>query len=110
MSMLKIFNYLTKADRSPFEEWRDELDVKARAIVRTRLDRVRMGNFGDCKMIQGGNGVWELRIDYGPGYRIYFGKIGMEVIILLVGGDKGSQRRDIEKAKKYWREYKESST
>lgn len=68
-----------------------------------RLDRLRMGNFGDCKSIS--EGVCELRIHYGPGIRIYYGKIGKKVILLLCGGDKGSQTRDIIKAKEYLKDY-----
>ena len=75
----------------------------------TRIGRVRLGNFGDCKYIIGSNGIWELRLDYGPGYRVYFGKEGTTIIVLLMGGEKRSQNRDIAKAKKYWLEYKESS-
>ena len=78
-----------------------------RAIIRTRLDRMSLGNFGDSKIIKGSGGIWELRIDVGPGYQIYFGKKGSTVIILLVGGDKGSQARDITKATSYWLECKE---
>jgi putative addiction module killer protein len=67
-----------------------------------------LGNFGDCKLIKGGEGVSELRIDYGPGYRIYFGKDKATIVALLIGGNKGSQTRDIAKAKRYWLDYKES--
>jgi putative addiction module killer protein len=68
-----------------------------------------LGNFGDSKIIKGGDGIWELRINFGPGYRVYFGKKGTTIIILLLGGNKGTQERDIIKAKKYWLEYKELS-
>jgi putative addiction module killer protein len=77
------------------------------SIVLTRLARLRTGNFGDCKVLRGCSGVYELRIDFGPGYRIYFGKIGSTLVILLTGGDKGSQRRDISKAQEYWIDFKE---
>ena len=93
MDILKIIIYTTCTGKRPFSDWRDKLDVKARAIVRTRIDRVRVGNFGDCKPIKNGDGIWELRIDYGPGYRVYFGKKGGMIVVLLVGGDKGSQNR-----------------
>lgn len=73
------------------------------AIVRARLNRIRLGNFGDCKSV--GNGVEELRIDFGPGYRIYFGRQGLLAVILLCGGDKKTQARDIATAQKYWKEY-----
>lgn len=71
--------------------------------MRARLNRIRLGNFGDCKGV--GGGVEELRIDFGPGYRVYFGREGSFVVILLCGGDKRSQARDILIAQQYWREY-----
>lgn len=107
-SMIQIIFYTTSTGKKPFIEWQDELDVKAKSVVITRLARVRLGNFGDCKQIKEGDGVWELRIDCGPGYRIYFGKRGTTIVVLLIGGDKGSQSRDIAKAKRYWLEYKRS--
>lgn len=72
------------------------------AIVRARLNRVRLGNFGDCKPV--GGGVEELRIDFGPGYRVY-GRDGQSIAILLCGGDKRTQARDIRMSQKYWKEY-----
>ena len=68
-----------------------------------RIARVRTGNFGDCKSV--GEDVYELRIDYGPGYRVYFGKVESTIILLLCGGDKSSQDDDIRKAKEYWRDF-----
>lgn len=107
--MIKIITYSLKTTgREPFTEWLDDQDREVRAAVYNRLDRVSLGNFGDCKMLKDGDGVWELRVDKGPGYRIYFGKKGMDLVILLVGGDKGSQSRDIAKAKRYWLNFKES--
>jgi putative addiction module killer protein len=70
--------------------------------VLTRITRLRLGNFGDCKIIKRTNIIFELRIDYGPGYRIYFGKKDQALVILLIGGDKKSQESDIAKTKKYW--------
>ena len=67
-----------------------------------------MGNFGDAKQLKGKNGIWELRIDYGPGYRVYFGKKGTTIVIILAGGSKKSQDRDIAKADKYWLDYEGS--
>ena len=93
----------TKDGRAPFTEWMDTLNGLAiRAVVLNRLDRVESGNLGDCHAV--GGGVSELRIDVGPGYRVYFGLDGNRVI-LLGGGKKRTQRRDIKSAKKLWREY-----
>ena len=108
MGILKVVTYSTRAGKEPFTDWLEDIDIKARAIVLARIARVRLGNFGDCKLIKDGNGILELRIRYGAGYRIYFGREGVSVILLLMGGDKGSQNRDIAKAKRYWLKYKES--
>lgn len=97
--------YVTKDGREPFSEWLASLrDIRARAKIRVRLDRVSLGNIGDCHTV--GEGVQELRIDYGPGYRIYFGQEGATIVLLLCGGDKSTQSRDIETAKRYWSEYR----
>ena len=96
--------YVREDGRSPFSEWlRNLQDVRARAKVRTRLDRLELGNFGDCRSV--GEGVQELRIDYGPGYRVYFGQVGSTLVLLLCGGDKTTQTQDVETAKSYWRDY-----
>lgn len=108
MNLIKIIIYATKSGTEPYSSWEDKLDTKTQSIVKNRLDRLRLGNFGDAKIIKGGDGVWELRINYGSGLRIYFGKTGTTVVMLLTGGDKGSQSRDIVKAKRYWLDYKES--
>jgi len=80
-----------------FSIWLDELrDIKARARIQARIERLSLGNSGDVKPV--GAGVSELRIDYGPGYRVYFKKVGQTIIILLVGGDKSSQNSDIKTA------------
>jgi len=94
-----------KADsgKEPYTEWADKLDMGTQLILDKRLLRVRKGLLGDCKPLVGGDGVWELVIDYGPGYRIYFGKKGNKIIVLLIGGSKKSQDRDIAKAKEYWK-------
>ena len=89
----------------PFEDWLDDLkDQRAVARVLARLARVRLGNLGDCKPV--GEGVSELRVDYGPGYRLYFGQKGQPLVVLLCGGDKRTQDRDIRRAKQFWHEFK----
>lgn len=98
-----VRNYRTPSGSRPFREWLISLKgKKARAIVRVRINRLRQGNFGDCRHL--GEGVYELRIHYGPGYRVYFGDVDGENVVLLCGGDKGTQKRDIKRAKGYWRE------
>lgn len=108
MNLIKISVYVTDTGKSPYFEWENKLESFTKAIVSNRIDRIKVGNFGDAKMIKDGSGIWELRIDYGPGYRIYFGKQGLTVVILLTGGDKKSQKRDIKKAQQCWLEYKGS--
>jgi putative addiction module killer protein len=105
----EIVAFRAKDGRVPFEEWLDDLDDK-RAVARVlaRLVRVRHGNPGDCKTV--GEGVSELRVDYGPGYRVYFGQRGQTVVVLLCGGDKRTQDRDIRLAKQYWHEFKASGS
>lgn len=100
----QIVNYLTADGRSPFSEWRESLrDRRTKAKIKTRLDLVEAGNLGDYRSL--GEGFFELRIDYGPGYRIYFRQIGT-TIFLLCGGDKSTQERDIRKAQEYWADYR----
>ena len=79
-------------------------DVAGRAIIRARINRVRLGNFGDCKSV--GGGVLELRIDSGPGYRVYLAKDGAALVVLLNGGDKRTQKCDIAQAQRYWKDYR----
>ena len=87
------------------EEWLEELraDRSARAAIQVRIDRIERGLLGDWKSV--GGGVGELRVDFGPGYWIYFGRDGQTIVILLCGGYKGTQSRDIRNAKRYWRDY-----
>jgi putative addiction module killer protein len=106
MNVVKIRIYSTDTGKEPYAEWEDRLDKITRAVVKSRLERVKIGNFGNARRIEGGVGVWEFKIDYGPGYRIYFGKKGETIVLLLIGGEKKSQKRDIEKAKQYWSEGK----
>ncbi len=97
--------YETLNGKRPFEDWTRSLkDPVTVRRIQARLAGVSAGNLGDVKLI--GDGVSELRLAFGPGYRIYFGTDGEELIILLSGGDKGSQDRDIIKAKEYWADYR----
>jgi putative addiction module killer protein len=94
---------------TPFSDWLASLkDARAVGIVRARLNRIRLGNFGDCKSV--GGGVEELRIDFGPGYRVYYAREGSLVVILLCGGRKGTQDRDLLRARRYWKEYLDAKT
>lgn len=108
MSLIKLVIYSTKTNKEPYSQWEDDLDTMTKAVIKSRLERIRLGNFGDAKILKEAGGIWELRIHYASGYRVYFGKDGPTIIVLLLGGDKGSQERDIAKAKRYWLDYKES--
>src|SRR5262245_46357314 len=100
----RIDYYHTVDGRIPYREWYYALkDLKGRAAILERLTRVERGLLGDAKWV--GGGVWELRIDVGPGYRVYFGQEGKTLIWLLSGGDKSSQRKDIKTAQNYWADY-----
>ena len=100
-----VLTYVKDNGFVPFNEWLESLrDRKSRAIIRTRINRIRIGNLGDCKSV--GGGVSELRINFGSGYRIYFAQQGNTIIILLSGGDKSGQDKDIKQAKLYWQDYK----
>ena len=102
--MFEIWRYRTPQGREPFTEWLAGLrDRQAQARIQVRLERLELGNFGDCKPV--GAGVSELRIDWGPGYRVYFGRDGQTVVIVLSGGDKRKQDADIKKAVELWQEY-----
>jgi putative addiction module killer protein len=97
--------YRTEQGVAPFREWLQALrDVTGRAKIRVRLDRARLGNLGDHKSL--GEGLYELRVDYGPGYRVYYTLEGYRLILLLVGGDKESQKRDIAKAAGYLEDHR----
>jgi putative addiction module killer protein len=105
----KIEEYVTEDGRSPFAEWIESLkDRAARARIRVRLDRLSLGNWGDSGSL--GGSLHELRIDYGPGYRVYFGQAGRPILLLLCGGTKSTQARDIEQARAYWRDYRRRSS
>ncbi|HLO88270.1 MAG TPA: type II toxin-antitoxin system RelE/ParE family toxin [Nostocaceae cyanobacterium] len=101
----EVERYITLEGKVPFDEWFNSLrDNQAKIKINKRLDRVRVGNLGDCRSV--GQGVYELKIDYGPGYRVYFGQVGNIVVILLCGGDKSTQDQDIKQAINYWKDYR----
>lgn len=105
---LRLLYYQTRDWRMPFGEWAGTIaDRNAYAALMARLARLRLGLFGDCRPV--GDGVQEMRIPIGPGYRAYFASAGDRVILLLCGGDKRSQARDIRQAKIYWRDHEERS-
>jgi putative addiction module killer protein len=101
----RLLEYQTSNSRFPFTEWicSKKVGLQVRAAVDARLNRLLLGLAGDCRSV--GEGVFELRIHFGAGYRVYFGYYGADVILLLCGGDKQSQKKDIFAAKKYWLDY-----
>lgn len=98
--------YQNPNGREPFTEWLESRDQKTQDRIQERLNRLAGGNFGDRKPV--GEGVFEMRLHFGAGYRIYFSEADSTTVLLLCGGDKSSQDRDIARAKTYWQEYKES--
>jgi putative addiction module killer protein len=104
MDQVEVRIFALESGREPYTEWFKRLkDKRAQARIDVRIARVRTGNFGDSKSV--GEDVYELRLDYGPGFRVYYGKIEATIILLLCGGDKSSQSDDIRKAKEYWQEF-----
>jgi putative addiction module killer protein len=102
---IKIKLLETDEGKVPFKEWYDSLKDKVTKVkIRRRLDRIELGNFGDTESL--GEGVYELRIHFGAGYRVYFARVGNLVVVLLGGGDKSTQQSDITKAKQIWKRYK----
>ena len=106
--MLDVREYIDTAGRSPFTKWLHALNVHAAAKVATALERVAGGNLSNVKAV--GDGVLEYKIDFGPGYRIYFGRDGDRLIILLAGGTKKRQQEDIRRAKANWQDYRNRQT
>ena len=105
---IEIRHYVSRGGKDVFDEWLTDLaDARAQAKIASRINRLAVGNFGDCKSLR--HGLYELRIDLGPGYRVYYAMLGRACVLLLCGGDKRRQSRDIERALEYLKDYKERS-
>ena len=103
---MEICHYLTASGKDPYQGWLDELkDLRGRVAIQRRIDRIAKGNFGDHRFCR--EGVWELRIQFGPGYRVYYGREGKTVVVLLCGGSKRTQSADINEAVRYWLDYQQ---
>ena len=106
MNPVEIRHYLTSAGTDPYQRWLDELkDLRGRVTIQRRIDRIANGNFGDHRFCR--DGVWELRIQFGSGYRVYYGREGETVVVLLGGGSKRTQSTDIKKVVRYWLDYQQ---
>jgi len=104
--VIEIRHYISRTGKDVFDEWLSKLaDARAQAKVAVRINRLAAGNFGDSKVL--GQGLSELRIDWGPGYRVYYAMLGRACILLFCGGDKRTQSSDIERALRYLKDYKE---
>ncbi len=102
----EIRRYTTAEGKVPFTDWLESLrDRNVRVRIKSRLDRVEQGNLGDFKSV--GEGVFELRINYGPGYRVYFGQVGLTIVVILIAGDKSTQEQNIQQAIEYWKDYEQ---
>jgi len=103
--VIEIRHYITRSGKDVFDEWLTSLrDARAEAKIATRIDRLALGNFGDCRSLK--NGLYELRIDWGPGYRVYYALWGKECVLLLCGGDKRKQAADITRALAHLADYR----
>jgi putative addiction module killer protein len=103
---MELRRYLTGSGRDVFGEWLAGLrDARTKAKIVARIDRLSAGNFGDCKALRGG--LFELRINWGPGYRVYYALVGRACVLLLCGGDKRKQSSDIKRALEYLKDYRE---
>lgn len=104
---MEIRIYKDQKGNLPLTGWLGKLrDRRAREIIHNRIDRLRLDNLGDSRSL--GNGLFEIRIHYGPGYRVYFGQSGKNIILLLCGGNKSTQQQDVNLARKYWLDYRRS--
>ncbi len=107
--MFTVEYFIDSAGHAVVDAWLDELaDMRAISRIATRIERLERGAFGDCKPLR--EGVWELRIDCGPGYRVYYSVVGKTIVLLLCGGDKRKQAADIERAVSYLKDYKRSKS
>ena len=102
--MIDVREYLDTKGRSPYAAWFDNLNAEAAAKIAAAVTRISLGNFSNVEGV--GHGVFEYKLDFGPGYRVYFGKDGETLVILLGGGTKKRQRRDIEAALANWQDYR----
>lgn len=106
MPAYKVSHFCTADGTDVFGEWFDALrDQQAQQRIAVRIDRLALGLFGDAKALRKGESVWELRIDHGPGYRVYYAIAGRSLVLLLCGGDKRTQRTDVARAVQYWQEF-----
>jgi len=104
--VIEIRRYVSRGGKDVFDDWLSELaDARAQAKIATRINRLAAGNFGDCMPLR--HGVCELRIDWGPGYRVYYAMVGKVCVLLLCGGDKRKQSSDIDRALEYLKDYRE---
>ncbi|WP_404415272.1 type II toxin-antitoxin system RelE/ParE family toxin [Marinospirillum sp.] len=109
--MIEITHYLTADGHDPFQTWLDQVkakDVRAAMRVLTRINRLSAGNAGDCKSV--GGGVFEMRITYGPGYRVYYTHVKDKLVMLMIGGTKKRQASDIEQAKAFLADYRKRTS
>ena len=106
---MEVRRYLTESGKDVIGEWLADLkDTRGRAKIATRISRLEADNFGDCKPV--GEGIWELRVDWGPGYRLYYAVVGTAVILLICGGDKRKQAADIRRARAMLKDYRQRTT
>lgn len=101
---IKVAQYIGADGRNRFDAWFRRLEPQTRARIQTRIDRIELGSFGDYRSV--GRGVFEFRLHLGPGYRVYFGRDGHELVVLLGGGSKRRQTRDVARAQADWKAYK----
>jgi len=107
--MIEIRRYVTESGKDVLGDWMMSLkDGRTRAKVAARIARLTTGNFGDCKPLR--DGVWELRVDWGPGYRVYYAMREQRCVVLLCGGDKRKQAAGVKRAIEYWNDYKRRTT